>query len=326
MEEQLISVVVPIYNVEKYIKECIESIINQTYKNLQIILVDDGSEDNSSKICDEYSKKDNRINVIHKSNGGLSDARNYGIDIAKGEYITFIDSDDFVSSTYIEKLYNAIKENNVKISQCGIVKVNNKNEKLEKIGYLENEIKSGKQLIKEIYKGHWTENIVVWNKMYCIELFKCVRYPVGKIHEDEYVTYKILYEFEKIAIIKDYLYNYRQTDESIVGKKFNLKRLDILEALEERINFFKNAEEIELYDLTLRCYLQKIAENYVKTRLYIKDNKNILKELIKKYRQNYKLVLKAKKIKLFIRLRMGIFYISPTMFYIIKKSDWDKEV
>lgn len=325
MEEQLISVVVPIYNVEKYLRECLESIINQTYKNLEIILVNDGSKDASPQICEEYQKKDKRIKVIHKENGGLSDARNQGINIAQGEYITFIDSDDYINKAYIEKLYNAIKENNVKISQCGIVKVNNQDEILEKIGYVENQIKSGKELIKEIYKGHWTENIVVWNKMYLTKLFKNIRYPVGKIHEDEFITYKILYNLDKMAVISECLYNYRQTGESIVSKKFNLKRLDILEALEERIKFLKNKNERELYELTLRCYLQKTAESYAKTRLYINDNKQILKELVKKYRKNYKYVLKAKKIKLFIRLRMGIFYISPKTFYIIKKRVWNKE-
>ena len=112
MDKDLISIIVPIYNVEKYIKKCIDSIINQTYTNLEIILVDDGSPDNCGKICDKYKEKDDRIKVIHKKNGGLSDARNAGIDIATGEYITFIDSDDYVAENYIEVLYNLCKEQN----------------------------------------------------------------------------------------------------------------------------------------------------------------------------------------------------------------------
>ena len=109
--EDLISVVVPIYNVENYIKKCVDSILSQTYKNLEIILVDDGSPDNCPQICDEYAQKDNRIKVIHKENGGLSDARNAGIDISKGKFITFIDSDDYIEKDYVEVLYNSIKEN-----------------------------------------------------------------------------------------------------------------------------------------------------------------------------------------------------------------------
>ena len=116
--EDLITIVVPVYKVEKYIDRCVTSILNQTYKNLQIILVDDGSPDNCGKICDEYAKKDNRIEVIHKENGGLSDARNAGINIAKGKYIAFVDSDDYVSNDYIEYMYKILKKENAKISIC----------------------------------------------------------------------------------------------------------------------------------------------------------------------------------------------------------------
>ena len=118
MEEELISVILPIYNVEKYLEKCLKSVINQTYKNLEIILVDDGSKDNSPQICDEYAVKDKRIVVIHKSNGGLSDARNAGIEIAKGKYIALIDSDDYVEKDYVQFLYQLIKENNAEMSIC----------------------------------------------------------------------------------------------------------------------------------------------------------------------------------------------------------------
>ena len=119
MEEELISVILPIYNVEKYLEKCLKSVINQTYKNLEIILVDDGSKDNSPQICDEYAVKDKRIVVIHKSNGGLSDARNAGIEIAKGKYITLIDSDDYVELEMYEKLYNKAISDNLDIAICG---------------------------------------------------------------------------------------------------------------------------------------------------------------------------------------------------------------
>ena len=149
MENQLISIIVPIYNVEKYLKQCIESIISQTYRNIEIILVDDGSPDNCGKICDEYSQKDKRIIVLHKENGGLSDARNKGIDIAKGDYLTFVDSDDFVNIDYIEKLYNSIKFNNTKLAQCGISKVDENNEIIEKLNYEKNQIKTSHEILNE---------------------------------------------------------------------------------------------------------------------------------------------------------------------------------
>lgn len=320
--EDLISVVIPIYNVEKYLKKCVESILKQTYENIEIILVDDGSLDNCGNICEEFANIDNRIKVIHKKNGGLSDARNHGIKIAKGKYITFVDSDDYVEKTYIEKLYNAIKINGTKISQCNILIVNDNEKVLEKLGYSSKLIKYGKDMIIDFYGQHGIENIVVWNKMYLIDLFKNLKYPKGKIHEDEFITYKILYNTDKIAIIDDYLYNYRQNNNSIMGKKFNIKRLAILEALEERLEFFFDREDEQLYKLTLMAYLQKIRESYINTKKYISNSKSIQIDLIKKYRNTYKAILKFKDIKKELGLKMFLFYILPELYYKIKKSKY----
>lgn len=321
MEQSLVSIVVPIYNVEKYLPECIDSIIDQTYKNIEIILVNDGSTDNCGKICDEYAPKDERIKVIHKENGGLSDARNCGIDIANGEYIAFIDSDDYVSEEYIEQLYNAIIENNTKISQCNLTKVTDTNEEIKKIGYNENaRIKSGYDMIKDLYTGHW-ENIIACNKLYCKELFEKLRYPFGKIHEDEFTTYKILYDVDNVAIVQEYLYKYRQNENSITREKFKLKRLDLLTAYEERLKFFAQKAEKELYDLSLVAYLGKIVECYVKTQKYIEKSEEIQRELIEKYRKNYKKTLNFKKISNIKRVRLLIFYIVPSLYYkIIKRT------
>ncbi len=318
MENEMISIIVPIYKVEKYINECIESIINQSYKNIEIILVDDGSPDNCGKICDEYAKTDNRIIVVHKENGGLSDARNAGLDIAKGKYVAFVDSDDYIDNKYIELLYKTIVKNNVRISQCGVNKFRNNGKVIEKIGYKEKCIKTNKQMLKEMHEANW-ENVVVWNKMYLSELFKDIRFPKGKIHEDEYTTYKILYKTDKIAIVDEYLYNYRTNEESIMGKKFNIKRLDILGALEERIAFFDKHQEKELYDIALDFYLQKLRECYLNVKENINEAKEIEKELIEKHRNYSKYILKSKKIKEKSKLKVLIFLISPQLFYKIKK-------
>ena len=318
MESDLVSVIVPVYNVEKYLKECVESIINQTYKNLEIILVDDGSPDNCGVICDEYKKSDNRIFVIHKENGGLSDARNAGLKVARGKYLTFVDSDDYINDRYIELLHNAIIKNNVSVSQCGINKVRNNNEKIEEIGYKEKCVKQGKQMIKEMYGTNW-ENTVVWNKMYLKELFRDIKFPKGKIHEDEFTTYKILYNADKVAIINEYLYCYRQNEESIMGKKFNVKRLDILEGIEGRINFFKEHNEKELYNLSLEFYLQKIRESYLNIKKYINENNKIESELIEKHKKYSKYLLKAKNVKIKTKFKILIFSISPDLFYKLKE-------
>lgn len=318
MKEDLISVIVPIYNVEKYIKKCVDSIIKQTYKNIEIILVDDGSPDECGKICDEYSIKDSRIIVVHKANGGLSDARNVGIDKANGKYICFIDSDDYIDDNYIELLYNAIKENNVEISQCGIKKITEDEVFIENIGYKENNVKNSKQMLKDLYITNW-ENIVVWNKMYLRELFNDIRFPKGKIHEDEYTTYKILYKVNNVAIINDFLYNYRQNEKSIMGKTFNIKRLDILEGLKQRIEFFKESNEEELYELSIALYLQKIRECYINLKKYMNESKNIEKKLLNEYYLYSKNIFKYKKIRIKSKIKTIIFWISPKLYCLLIK-------
>jgi len=319
MENDLISIVVPIYKVEKYLKKCLDSIINQSYRNLEIILIDDGSPDNCGKICDEYAIIDNRIKVVHKENGGLSDARNCGIDIAKGKYITFVDSDDYIESQYVEKLYDAIQANNTKMSQCNILIVDDNGEILEKTGYENISVKTSKELLKELYGEHCIENIVAWNKMYERELFKDLRYPTGKIHEDEFTTYKILYNIDKVAIANDYLYNYRKNENSITERKFNLKRLDMIEAFEERMQFFENKNEFELYISTLLMYMQKIKECYIKTKKFIDNSKTTQRELIKKYRKNYVKILQFKNISNVKKIKWFLFYILPGLYFYLKQ-------
>ncbi len=320
MEYDLISVIVPVYNVERYLIQCIDSIIKQTYSNLQIILVNDGSTDNSSKICDMYAKKDNRITVIHKSNGGLSDARNVGLDEAKGKYIVFIDSDDYIKEQYIELLYNAIKENNTLIAQCGIKKVNNNRKELQTLGYEKNTIITAEEAIIDMSGEHWVENIVVWNKMYHIELLKNTRFRVGKLHEDEFYTYKVLYDAERISIIQDSLYCYRQNDESITGKKYNLKRLDVLEAFEERLQFFKKMNELKLYHSTLVLFLQLIKQSYCSVKKHYSSKRKILKGLKEKYREIYINILTIRDVSIKIKVKALFFYIMPNLYYHIKSK------
>ena len=307
-ENDLVSIVVPIYNVEEFLEQCIKSIINQTYNNLQIILVDDGSKDNSGKLCDQYAEKDNRIEVIHKSNGGLSDARNKGISKAKGKYIVFIDSDDYIESKYIELLYKAIIANNVKISQCGIKEISQENELIIKEGYENKQIKNFRQIMTDTYSGKWG-NTVVWNKMYLKELFDDIKFPKGKIHEDEFTTYKIFYMAENIAIIDKFLYNYRQNRESITRKKFNLKRLDILEALEERIVFLNKYNEQELYDCAIQNYLLVIKDCFFKARREKNFSKENLWNLKNKYKNVYRRILKNKNVNYLKKIKWGFYYL-----------------
>ncbi len=231
----MISVVVPIYNVETYLKECIESIINQTYKNLEIILVDDGSTDNCGNICEEYALKDSRIKVIHKENGGLSSARNAGIDIATGEYITFIDSDDYVSLDMIEWMYNSLKKYNAELISCILTK----NADLLGKGNREKiDVCSPKKALEYILKE---KNIVTsaCAKLYRTDLFEGVRYPNGFIHEDFATTYKIFHKCTRIAYSEIPMYYYRYNPTSITKSKFSKNQLEYFKGAGELQEFIK---------------------------------------------------------------------------------------
>lgn len=321
MNQELITIIVPVYNVEKYLIECINSIINQTYVNLEIIIVNDGSTDSSLNICNYFKKIDERIKVINKDNGGLSSARNVGIDIAKGKYIVFIDSDDYVDEKYVEKLYNLVKINKAEVAQCGIWKVNDNKEKIEKIGYSNNIIKTGKEMIMDIYDNHWLENIVVWNKIYKKSIFEEIRFPLGKINEDEFTTYKILYNENKIPIIDDCLYFYRQSNDSLMRKKFNEKRLNLLEALEERIEYFYKNKEIELYNMTIKAYLNKCIECYMNVKIYIENSRDIQKMIKLKY-INYSEKILKDKLTIKEKIKILFFRFFSNCYYYMKKNNY----
>lgn len=227
--EEKISVIVPIYKVEDYLHRCVESIINQTYTNLEIILVDDGSPDNCSKICDEYAEKDSRIKVIHKKNGGLSDARNAGLLIATGEYISFIDSDDYIDINMYKSIITYMEKHDLDIAECGIKHVySNKikqDDKLDKSIHVFNSEDALKELMLE-RRLHQT----VWNKLYKTKLIKNIFFEKGKIHEDEFWTYKVFMNAEKIGFLDEYLYYYIHREGSIMAQGYSSKNLDGLEA------------------------------------------------------------------------------------------------
>ena len=222
-----VSVVIPVYNVEIYIRDCVESVVKQTYSNLEIILVDDGSTDRSGEICDELQGTDQRICVIHKANGGLSDARNAGIDVATGKYITFIDSDDFVAVNYVEYLLGLIEEYNADISVCEYKETFSRNNEEHKIETDEKKIFDGKEgTLDLLYQKNFTSSACA--KMYKIELFSEVRFPKGKLHEDVAIMYLLFMNSKRISKGKEVLYFYYQRQGSIVNSEFNSRRMDYL--------------------------------------------------------------------------------------------------
>lgn len=210
----LISVIVPIYNVEKYLRKCIESILLQHYKNLEVILVDDGSPDNCGAICDEYAKKDSRVRVIHKENGGLSSARNAGIDAAKGDYIGFIDSDDTIESFMYQKLMDSILVNDTKISVCTFNYIFDDGKKLAKPNLGEDRKFDFYHAMIEM-NSHRLFDMGACTKLFSIDLFNNIRFPEGKLSEDFYIMYKIFDKAQYVSYVATPCYNYFQRKNSI---------------------------------------------------------------------------------------------------------------
>ena len=262
----LISVIVPVYNVEKYLERCIQSICNQTYKALEIILVNDGSTDSSGYICDQYAKADSRIKVIHKKNGGLSDARNYGIDLASGDYIAFVDSDDYVELQMYEYLLKALKENEADLAICNYQYCTETDNKLEVGSVYEYDTKKVELVApyqaQELYFSDPKKRIlytVAWNKLYERKLFSRIRYPIGKVHEDEYTTFKLLYQAKKIVVLQDELYHYLIRKNSISGA-FDQKRFDLFDAYLERLKFYRLHHKFKLWEKLMLIYMHMFAQ------------------------------------------------------------------
>lgn len=237
--EDLISVIVPIYNVEKYLNRCVDSIINQTHANLEIILVDDGSQDNCFDICEEYSIKDRRIKVIHKINGGLSDARNEGLKIAEGEFIGFVDGDDWIEPEMYERLLESIVKNNSDISACSVKMVWEDSIKYRMLTKQINCVLSKNDAQLALLE----ETLIkqpVWYKLYKKSIIENIKFPKGKYHEDVFWSFRAIGNANCVSIIDYVGYNYWQRSGSIMGEKYSLKRLDAIEAKCERQKYFEN--------------------------------------------------------------------------------------
>lgn len=253
-ELSLISVIVPVYNVEKYIGRCIESILQQTYHNIEILLIDDGTEDNSGTICDDYARKDNRIIVYHKTNGGLSDARNYGIEKAEGEYITCIDSDDYVDEDYIEYLYSLQIKYNTPMSICQHrVLVGNKGRVCDMLLHGD-ELLSAKNCLKRMLY-HDVIDTSAWAKLYHRDLFNHVSYPKGMVFEDIGTTYALILQCDNIAVGYEAKYNYVVHKNSIVNSRFSQRKLDMI-AMTDKMADCVEARFPDLHPAVLRrrCY------------------------------------------------------------------------
>lgn len=307
-----LSVIVPVYNVESYLKRCVDSILEQTFEEFEVILVDDGSLDNSSEICNKYSESDKRVKVIHKKNGGLSSARNAGLNIAKGEYIAFIDSDDYVSKDMFKTMINLALSNNYDIVSCGFKRFyeNSCNEPVCRgTIYKYSNIEALSNYLLEYDNVNRKIDTVVWNKIYKRELFNDITFPEGKIYEDGYVTYKLLYKANNIAHIDDELYYYFQRQDSISNSGFSENDVKSYDDWRDIFRFvYINANSLS--SLAGNKYIKKNINMYIKICKYKRKNNNsqnykrsIRSDLMEDFKKLIKLDIN-KESKLELRLFM----------------------
>lgn len=258
MCDKLISVIVPVYNVEQYLEKCVNSIRNQTYKNLEIILVDDGTRDDGGILCDVLAKIDDRIKVIHKENGGLSDARNAGLDVAEGEYIAFVDGDDFIHPQMYDTMIHMIEEEESDMAVCGFASVGEDAEiDMEEEIFTKSEVFLNGRIMQNLYFSNEFDKFVVvaWNKLYKAEMFEHVRYPKGMLHEDEFTTYRITYPCKKISFTPTRFYYYVTRSSSIMGA-VNEKRLHLLLSYIDRMRYFAGHKAYALSEAFAKKYMR----------------------------------------------------------------------
>lgn len=280
----LVSIVVPAYNVAAYLEECIQSLLKQTYKNIEIIIVDDGSTDKTGEICDSFSCSN--VQVIHKENGGLSSARNAGIRRAAGEYIAFVDSDDYVASEYVQTMLELIEENNGDIAVCGFVRTgkrlgemiqetaeetkNSSEETTDNLTW----VLSGKEALNQLYSPKRLYYVVSWNKLYRTSMFADIAFPEGMLHEDEAVIHKLYHAAKKVVFTRKPLYYYYMSDSSIMRGTYKVERMGILYTYLERMKMFSRDGNAVMKDNSCKqCMVAALMHYY-----FCKKDKKISQE------------------------------------------------
>lgn len=312
-QTDIVSLIVPVYNVELYVEKCIKSLINQSYNNLEILLIDDGSSDKSGDICEQYQKKDPRIKVFHKINGGLSDARNYGLKHAAGDYIFFVDSDDWIELDSIEKLLKYAQKVNADIVCYGINDYVGENIETKR-GSSECKLITGKEALYLLVEKGDDVGIVAWNKLYKKKLFENIEFEKGKINEDVFFTPKIISFAERVGIINYYGYNYvKNRTGSICNKSLSEKNMDAIDAFLSNSYFFEGRDHYmaDIYKLKAANMMFNLYCNSRK-----QNNKELCRHILKNNKINMWMTMKvAMKRSYKDFTKIVIFYISKELYY-----------
>ena len=303
----MISIIIPVYNVKEYLDKCVRSVLEQTYTDIEVILVDDGSTDGSGDICDGYVAKDPRVTALHKTNGGLSDARNYGIDQAHGDLIGFVDGDDWIHPQMYEILLKVMEDSGADIAACRFTS-DEKDRFMDPIDpdSLSMEVFSSTQAMINFRKTF----VCAWNKLYRCSIFDDLRYPVGRLHEDEYLLHYIYRRCDRVAVVDSTLYFYVQRTGSIVNRLTDRRIDDALYALTDRIDYAveEKWDEVLVSAVEYYCeyciygYYYSIAPEYEPTRYTAADFVMLEKQMLKRFRSRR------------IPIKYRLFAISPRLY------------
>lgn len=288
----LVSIIVPVYNVQEYVRRCLESLMNQSYENIEIIVIDDGSTDESGIICENCAKNDTRIKVFHKKNGGLSSARNYGIKRAKGKYICLVDSDDYVKIDFVKKMMDRVKTDNIDIVICGF----------NKTIPLNDESMSGRDTVRKLLLNQDNIEIIAWNKMYRSDLFNGLLYPEGKNYEDNLTTYKLLSKARVVSYLAESLYVYVEREGSITKNDKKEERLKNRElAANEAISYFKDDKDLcDAAKIALLTAKLAFLDSAISGEIDVSWKKRIIKWVKDNHRQLNKNKHLSKKLRLYL--------------------------
>lgn len=309
MNNPKVSIIVPCYKVEKYLSNCIESVLHQTYENWELILVDDGSPDRSGEICDNYAKKDNRIKVIHKTNGGVAVARNIAIDLAEGEYISFLDGDDFLHTDYIRELIRLTLKYQTEIAQCNYIRGNDT--KFPDII---------KTVTEKIYNSHNifttdTAKIIIWGKLYKTDIIKSIKIPEKRYFEDDWVTWRWYYSAKKIVVTSKPYYYYTSNEMSTMARHKKSPNISFIDAYKERIAFFRQTSERDLEECSHRQFCKALLLSYMNP-MSTKEQKQII---LLRFRKSWNEIRHSSIVSLKLKLLLGLFNILPRTITIVAK-------
>ncbi len=311
MTKKLVSLIIPVYNVEQYLKQCLESVKNQIYPNIEVILVNDGSTDNSLSICRYYAQENGWI-LVNQENSGLSAARNAGINQSTGEYIAFLDSDDWIEPDFIQNMIESVEKYDADIVESGIRWVYSDNIRVECIS--SDTVFTRKEALASYLLQTKPLHSAVWCKLYNRKIFKNLQFAVGRLHEDGFFTYRAMYNAESYVVLNYAGYNYRQNRTgSIMSASVKSKNIkDVTDMMEERISFFEEENELELAEMAAAYYYRTTLTNYVTaiTRLH---DQQLASELKRKLYENKLSIMKNKRLGN-RKIKFIIFYYFPHIF------------